>query len=132
MAGLLLDTINNALSTQASKLVDQTRRAANADSLHDVLRAVGDLTAEEAQEETLKMLDVYRAFSEEMLARARTKAPNLTFEWGNLVHSFAGFRKEADGGWTFNWLAWSPAAEREWRGYLTVDALRLLRDNGCL
>ena len=34
-----------------------------------------------------------------------------------------------DGGWTFNWLAWSPAAEREWRGFLTVDALRLLRAN---
>jgi hypothetical protein len=37
-----------------------------------------------------------------------------------------------DGGWTFNWLAWSPAAEREWRGFLTVDALRLLRANGYL
>ena len=37
-----------------------------------------------------------------------------------------------DGGWTFNWLAWSPAAERDWRGSLTVDALRLLRDNGRL
>ncbi len=37
-----------------------------------------------------------------------------------------------DGGWTFNWPAWSPAAEREWRGYLTVDALRLLRANGYL
>ena len=37
-----------------------------------------------------------------------------------------------DGGWTFNWLAWSPAAEREWRGALTVDALRLLRENGRL
>jgi hypothetical protein len=35
-----------------------------------------------------------------------------------------------DGGWTFNWLAWSPAAEREWRGFLTVDALRTLRANG--
>jgi hypothetical protein len=35
-----------------------------------------------------------------------------------------------DGGWTFNWLAWSPAAEREWRGFLTVDNLRLLRANG--
>lgn len=34
------------------------------------------------------------------------------------------------GGWTFNWLAWSPAAEREWRGFLTVDALRILRANG--
>jgi len=37
-----------------------------------------------------------------------------------------------DGGWTFNWLAWSPAAERDWRGYLTVDALYLLRANGRL
>jgi hypothetical protein len=37
-----------------------------------------------------------------------------------------------DGGWTFNWLAWSPAAERDWRGFLTVDALRLLRTNGYL
>src|SRR5579872_1729824 len=35
-----------------------------------------------------------------------------------------------DGGWMFNWLAWSPAAERDWRGFLTVDALRLLRANG--
>lgn len=32
---LLLDTINNALSAQASKLVDQTRRAGNADSIGD-------------------------------------------------------------------------------------------------
>ena len=37
-----------------------------------------------------------------------------------------------DGGWTFNWLAWSPAAERDWRGFLTVDTLRLLRANGYL
>ena len=37
-----------------------------------------------------------------------------------------------DGGWMFNWLAWSPAAERDWRGFLTVDALRILRANGHL
>jgi hypothetical protein len=37
-----------------------------------------------------------------------------------------------DGGWTFNWLAWSPAAERDWRGFLTVDALRILRANNRL
>jgi hypothetical protein len=30
----------------------------------------------------------------------------------------------------FNWLAWSPAAEREWRGAVTVEALHLLRANG--
>jgi hypothetical protein len=37
-----------------------------------------------------------------------------------------------DGGWTFNWPAWSPPAERDWRGFLTVDALRVLRANGRL
>jgi hypothetical protein len=35
-----------------------------------------------------------------------------------------------DGGWTFNWPAWSPAAERDWRGFVTVEALRVLRANG--
>jgi hypothetical protein len=35
-----------------------------------------------------------------------------------------------DGGWTFNWLAWSPAAAADWRGFLTVDNLRILRANG--
>jgi hypothetical protein len=37
-----------------------------------------------------------------------------------------------DGGWTFTWLAWSPAAAFEWRGIVTVHAIRTLRDNGRL
>jgi hypothetical protein len=37
-----------------------------------------------------------------------------------------------DGGWTFNWPAWSLAAELDWRGFLTVDALRVLRANARL
>jgi hypothetical protein len=40
--------------------------------------------------------------------------------------------QQDDGGWTFNWPAWSPAAERDWRGFLTADALRTLRANGRL
>jgi hypothetical protein len=39
-------------------------------------------------------------------------------------------RQQDDGGWTFNWPAWSPAAEMEWRGSITVDALVVLRANG--
>lgn len=35
-----------------------------------------------------------------------------------------------DGGWMFNWPSWSPAAGADWRGFLTVDALRVLRANG--
>lgn len=40
--------------------------------------------------------------------------------------------QQADGGWTFNWPAWSPAAEREWRGIRTVEALAVLRANNRL
>ncbi len=35
-----------------------------------------------------------------------------------------------DGGWTFNWQAWSPVAAAEWRGAMTVGALTRLRANG--
>ncbi len=35
-----------------------------------------------------------------------------------------------DGGWTFDWLAWCPAQEHEWRGALTVDAIHALRRHG--
>lgn len=34
-----------------------------------------------------------------------------------------------DGGWMFNWPSWSPAAEMDWRGSITVDALATLRAN---
>lgn len=35
-----------------------------------------------------------------------------------------------DGGWMFDWLAWSPAQTADWRGIVTVRALTWLRDNG--
>ena len=41
-------------------------------------------------------------------------------------------RQRDDGGWMFNWLVWAPLVELEWRGWLTVRALRVLRDNGRL
>jgi hypothetical protein len=58
---------------------------------------------------------------------ARPLFDDATIE-AHLDH-LAGAQRE-DGGWTFNWPAWSPAAESDWRGFLTVDALRLLRANG--
>jgi hypothetical protein len=48
----------------------------------------------------------------------------------HLDHLAAGQRD--DGGWTFNWLSWSPAAELDWRGFITVSSLVTLRDNGRL
>jgi hypothetical protein len=40
--------------------------------------------------------------------------------------------QQDDGGWTFDWLAWSPVAAHEWRGFKTVEALVVLRANGRL
>jgi hypothetical protein len=58
---------------------------------------------------------------------ARSLFDDATIE-AHLNH-LAGAQLE-DGGWTFNWPSWSPAAEADWRGFLTVDALRVLRANG--
>jgi hypothetical protein len=40
--------------------------------------------------------------------------------------------QQDDGGWTFDWQAWSPAQTTDWRGNVTIRALRWLRDNGRL
>jgi hypothetical protein len=40
--------------------------------------------------------------------------------------------RQDDGGWTFSWLAWSPVAAAEWRGVMTIEALKTLRANGRL
>jgi len=38
--------------------------------------------------------------------------------------------QQDDGGWTFDWLAWSPGQSVEWRGAMTVWALTRLREHG--
>lgn len=38
--------------------------------------------------------------------------------------------QQDDGGWTVDYDAYSPAAALEWRGYATVQAVRVLRANG--
>ncbi len=38
--------------------------------------------------------------------------------------------QEDDGGWSFDWAAWCPAATLEWRGVMTVHALATLRAHG--
>jgi hypothetical protein len=37
--------------------------------------------------------------------------------------------QQADGGWTVEYASFSPAARLEWRGYITVRALWILRNN---
>ncbi len=40
--------------------------------------------------------------------------------------------QQKDGGWMFDWRAWSPAQTTDWRGNVTLRALIWLRDNGRL
>jgi hypothetical protein len=40
--------------------------------------------------------------------------------------------QQQDGGWMFDWRAWSPAQTNDWRGNVTLRALIWLRDNGRL
>lgn len=39
-------------------------------------------------------------------------------------------RQQEDGGWPISWPAVSPAGEQEWRGFVTVEALRTLQAYG--
>jgi hypothetical protein len=38
--------------------------------------------------------------------------------------------QQDDGGWTFDWLGWSPGQSVEWRGAVTLRALATLREHG--
>ncbi len=67
------------------------------------------------------------SFAPEPDSAARALFDDATVQ-AHLDHLARG--QKEDGGWTFNWPAWSPAAELDWRGFLTVDALRILRANG--
>ena len=67
------------------------------------------------------------SFAPEPDSLARVLFDDATIQ-AHLDHLAHG--QKDDGGWTFNWPAWSPAAELDWRGFLTVDALRALRANG--
>ena len=69
------------------------------------------------------------SFAPEPDSLARALFDDATIQ-AHLDHLAQG--QKEDGGWTFNWPAWSPAAELDWRGFLTVDALRALRANGRL
>jgi hypothetical protein len=77
----------------------------------------------EAEGETFSPLDF--APLPGSIARRLFDAPTIDAHLDHL----AGAQRD-DGGWMFNWPSWSPAAEADWRGFITVDALRVLRANG--
>jgi hypothetical protein len=105
---------------------DRARAEAELDRLAERVPADGVLTVGAGVEgEALSPLDVVtrpdhagrRLFPDALLERC-------------LDELAAG--QQDDGGWTFSWPAWSPAAALEWRGMVTLEALRTLRAYGRL
>jgi len=103
---------------------DRARATAAFDRLGPLLLSAGLVALDPAAEgETHSPL----AFAPLPSSIARGLFPEAVIE-AHLDHLADG--QLEDGGWMFNWPAWSPAAEADWRGFLTVDALRVLRANG--
>jgi hypothetical protein len=105
---------------------DRGRAEAELDALADRIPADGLLRVNAGSEgEVLRPLEVVprpdhaarRLFDDGLIER-------------ELDRLEAGQRE--DGGWTFTWKAWNPAAAWEWRGVVTVLALRTLRAYGRL
>ncbi len=71
-------------------------RAANADALHDVLRAVGDLTVEEAQERCLDAVSARRMLGE-LVAERRAVAMRIGGEERHIAAEDAGLYRDALG-----------------------------------
>jgi hypothetical protein len=65
------------------------------------------------------------ASAPDSLARQLFDQRTIDAHLDHLVHG-----QQDDGGWTFNWPQWSDAAAHDWRGFMTVEALSVLRANG--
>jgi hypothetical protein len=103
-------------------VADEQRARAAVERLRPVLRGVVTLDPE-ATGESHRPLD---------LAPHRGSVTRGLFDDDEIAADLDRLERgqREDGGWTFDWPAWSPAAEADWRGSLTVDALALLRENG--
>jgi hypothetical protein len=78
-----------------------------------------------AEGEALRPLD--------LSPRPRTRSRGLLTDAQIEAHLDAvEAEQQDDGGWMFDWLAWSPAQTTDWRGIVTIRALTWLRDNGRL
>jgi hypothetical protein len=105
---------------------DRARAEAALDALAETVPADGVLRVSGGAEgETLGALEV--APRPDHAGRRLFPAALIEHELDALAAA-----QQEDGGWTFSWAAWSPAVAWEWRGVVTVDALKTLRADGRL
>jgi hypothetical protein len=105
---------------------DRRRADAALDALAARIPADGLLRVDAGTEgEVLRPLDV---------ATSPTHAARRLFDDAVIERELERLAAEQQdgGGWTFSWAAWNPAVAWEWRGVVTVEALRTLRAYGRL
>ncbi|MFI4989515.1 MAG: hypothetical protein ACHQHO_01185 [Solirubrobacterales bacterium] len=104
---------------------DDRRARAALESLAERIDATAVVPVDGAEGEALRPLDL----SPKPASRSRSLLGEERIEAHlDMVES----EQQSDGGWMFDWLAWSPAQSSEWRGNVTIRALSWLRDNGRL
>jgi hypothetical protein len=73
----------------------------------------------------VKMPPLDLAPTPQSLARSLFPADTVARE----LHALAA-RQKPDGGWDFDFESWTPITRPEWRGWVTIESLLRLRDNG--
>jgi hypothetical protein len=104
---------------------DEPRAHAALDSLATRIDTAAFAPSGGAEGETLRALDISPrpgSRSRRLFSEAQVEAHLDDVEAG----------QQEDGGWMFDWLAWSPAQTNDWRGTVSIRALSWLRDNGRL
>ena len=104
---------------------DEERAVAGIAALAALVDPAAVAPAGGAEGEALRPLDLSPCAG----SRSRALVPEALVE-AHLDAVEAGQRD--DGGWMFDWPAWSPAQTTAWRGIVTIQALTWLRDNGRL
>ena len=101
---------------------DEARATVALDALGRGMRASGLVAAE-------RRGDVQAPLDLSPWPGARSRRLFTAGEVSTDLAALAG-SQDADGGWRFPWPAWSDGATQEWRGVVTLHALRVLRGNG--
>lgn len=103
---------------------DEQRATAALERLAPGLRASGLVATE-------RKGDVHAPLDLSPWPGTRSRRLFTTEELETDLDALAG-GQDHDGGWRFPWPAWSDGATQEWRGVVTLHALRVLRANGRL
>jgi hypothetical protein len=99
---------------------DHARATAAVERLRSRIDADGSMPVEGGTEEE-RLSPLTLSQRPDGRSRALFSTDQIDADLDRLEH-----QQQDDGGWTFDWLAWSPAQAAEWRGAVTLRALTTL------